>query len=181
MAEPVSIELARAQCSIAPGDETFDALLNVYILAARDWVEMRTGLLLVQREITETLDAFPCGDRGFELSWRPVTQVVGIAYTAPDESDPTLAAFTALYGKYPVRVFPASGASWPTTADNSAIIVTYTAGYADGEAPSGLVQAMLLLIGHWFQNRETVVVGVVSSEVQIAAESLCGQRRSVFC
>ena len=40
--------------------------------------------------------------------------------------------------------------------------------------PAGAMerQAMLLLIGHWYANREAVTVGVSSSEVPIAATDL---------
>lgn len=37
--------------------------------------------------------------------------------------------------------------------------------------------AMLLLIGHWYSNRESVVVGVVSSQVQLGVESLLWYRK----
>ncbi|MBY5942774.1 head-tail connector protein [Halomonas sp. DP5N14-9] len=32
--------------------------------------------------------------------------------------------------------------------------------------------AMLLLIGHWYENREAVVVGTITSEVPMAVEAL---------
>ncbi|WP_110642462.1 head-tail connector protein [Salinicola sp. CPA57] len=35
-----------------------------------------------------------------------------------------------------------------------------------------LVTAMLLLIGHWYVNRESVVVGTITSEMPMAVQSL---------
>jgi hypothetical protein len=37
----------------------------------------------------------------------------------------------------------------------------------------------LLLIGHWYANRETVVIGAASAEVPFAVEALCGQFRQM--
>lgn len=39
-------------------------------------------------------------------------------------------------------------------------------------------QAMLLLVGHWFNNREAVVIGTISSAVPLAVESLLWQRKA---
>ena len=61
------------------------------------------------------------------------------------------------------------------------VTVTYTAGYAAGEEPQSLIQAMLLLVGHFYANREAVTLGGTSSapqEVPLAVESLCNQHRA---
>ena len=39
-------------------------------------------------------------------------------------------------------------------------------------------QAALLLIGHWFANREAVVIGTISTAVPVAVESLLWTRRA---
>lgn len=39
-------------------------------------------------------------------------------------------------------------------------------------------QAMLLLVGHWFNNREAVVIGTISTAVPLAVESLLWQRKA---
>ena len=45
-----------------------------------------------------------------------------------------------------------------------------------GEVPATYKQAMMLLIGHWFENRENVVIGVVSKEIEFSYKSLiCGR------
>ena len=40
-----------------------------------------------------------------------------------------------------------------------------------------LEQAQLLLISHWYENREAVVVGSASSELPMAVEALAGPYR----
>lgn len=41
-----------------------------------------------------------------------------------------------------------------------------------GEAPASIVQAMKLMIGHWFRNRESVLVGTTAMEMPFSAKSL---------
>jgi hypothetical protein len=52
------------------------------------------------------------------------------------------------------RLLPAYGEVWPATLDGSGTVrITGTAGYADDEAPD-LDQACLMLVAHWYLNRE---------------------------
>src|SRR3546814_18653480 len=59
---------------------------------------------------------------------------------------------------------------WPAIGRNGYATVTYTAGYAPEEVPVALVQAMLLLIGHSFSNREAVSVGNTGSEIPLGVD-----------
>jgi uncharacterized phiE125 gp8 family phage protein len=43
--------------------------------------------------------------------------------------------------------------------------VTYEAGYDEMEAPEDVQQAVRMLVGHWYENRESVVVGTSSTEI----------------
>jgi uncharacterized phiE125 gp8 family phage protein len=176
MPEPVTLEMARAQCRISETDTDHDADLAIYIAAARDYVETNTRHIVMRREITEAFDGFACN---LELTFRPVVSVEGVAYVDAAGGDQSFADFTAGLGRNPVRIYRNDGASWPAARPNSSVVVTYTAGYDDPatEAP-GLIQAMLLLIGHWFANRSAV--GTVTNEIAFAVDALCGQRRPVF-
>jgi hypothetical protein len=53
---------------------------------------------------------------------------------------------------------------------------TYPAGYAGADdvwaAPADVQQAVLLLVGHWFENREAAVVGAINAEVQLGLDWL---------
>jgi uncharacterized phiE125 gp8 family phage protein len=69
----------------------------------------------------------------------------------------------------------AYGVTWPSLYGvPNAATVTFTAGYgatAD-TVPQAIKQAMLLLIGHWYIHRESVIVGAAPSEVPQAAKAL---------
>ena len=55
-------------------------------------------------------------------------------------------------------------------------IITYEAGTL--ELPATVQQAILLLVGHWYDNREAVVVGSVTSvEVGMAVKNLLNQNK----
>lgn len=44
--------------------------------------------------------------------------------------------------------------------------------------PPELDQAMLLLVAHWFQNREAAVVGTISGDLAMAVKELAGPFRT---
>lgn len=168
--EPVSLATAKAQCRVL--DDSEDNLIAAYIVAAREWVENYTGHILVRREISQSFNGF---SPYFELFHRPIVDVTGIAYADTAGTDQVLDGFAQTTGRYPFRVYPDEQ---PSVRSNSSVVVTYVAGYAEGEQPQSLIQAMLLLIGHWFANRQGVVVGDTATEVPLAVHSLCDQHRS---
>lgn len=72
----------------------------------------------------------------------------------------------------------------PTTSRRYQAV--YQAGYTvdpnDADvwpAPSDIQQAVKLLVGHWFENRESVVIGTTSSEVQQSLDWLLQAHRRV--
>lgn len=173
MTEPVSLELAKQQCRVVDADTDFDDLIESYIPAAREYVEKETGCILVQRTVSERRDCF---GSYVELSYRPVVSVDDVGYLDADGTAQTYADFVAQADRDPARVYPAIGGQFPTLSAYGGVTVTYTAGFVAGEEPPSLIQAMLLLIGHWFANREAVNIGTeVPNEVQLAVESLCGK------
>jgi len=53
---------------------------------------------------------------------------------------------------------------------DDAVRITYTAGAAS--APTAAKQTILLLVGHWFENRESVVIGGGGREIDCTVSSL---------
>lgn len=65
-------------------------------------------------------------------------------------------------------------------ADGPAVKVTYVAGVADTDVEKAIKQAILLLIGHFYANREAVVVGVaMPSKVPMAVDALIAPFRRI--
>lgn len=181
------------------------ARITKLIKAARTRVEQRTGLSLVARVVELAQDGFyadaianpspsnltgPCYTHPrILLPYGPVGDVVSVKYTDEDAALQTLATNQWRVDRYtvPPALIPAYGVTWPNTlSDVASVKVQYNAGFnADGapepqEVPDDLVQAMHLLIGHWFANREAAVTGTISSVVHLGFdECLQGYREGL--
>lgn len=70
---------------------------------------------------------------------------------------------------------------WPQTyTRDDAVRITWVAGYGTAAAvPAAIRAAALLLIGHWYANREAVNVGNITSELPIAVAALLAPFRRV--
>lgn len=179
MAEPVSLEEARAHLRVLHDDE--DGLIEGLIIAAREWVENFTGKILVRREVTQRFDRFD--PLAFLHAW-PIAPdaVLTVTYVDASGVGRTVTDARLILNNGWAQFAPAFGSRWPVTyATAGAVSVTVEAGYATpDDVPQSLKQAMLLLIGHWFANREAVNIGNISTEIPMAVDSLCRKYRSVL-
>ncbi|QUT07926.1 head-tail connector protein [Sphingobium phenoxybenzoativorans] len=166
MAEPIDLDQAKAQLRVDHGDE--DDLITGLIQAAREWVENYTGLILVQRNVTETFDSL-CKAQRLDAWPIEADASVSIAYLDGGGIQQELTDVRLLAGKRPARISAAIGAAWPTiySADD-AVAVTVQAGYPTAEAvPWALKQAILLHIQAMYDQ------GSLGSAEEAALKSLC--------
>ena len=173
-AEPVGLELMRNHCRVVADDE--DKLLQHYQLAARKMVEQSTGLSLIRVTARHRLRCWPAG-RTIELPLRPLVSVESITYLDPDgESVEWAGEWWADSDHSPGLIWLTPAAAWPGVINDrgDAITITYTAGHDPSSlpAPEQAVQAILLLVGHWYRNRESVVVGTINSDLQMGYDRL---------
>lgn len=170
----VSLAQARRQVKIEDSDTSKDAELADMIAAAQSHVEEELGYPVILQTRQTHLRGFPSGPiwigAGYDLT---VDQVQyydsnGVLQTM-NEADYIVDAVSR-----PAMIYPAVNTSWPSTQCRpGAVQITWTAGWTDStDIPAGLSRAMLLLIGHWDQNRENVVVGTISNEVDMTMRSL---------
>lgn len=174
----LSAEECRAQCRVDGADE--DNLLLGYAAAAQAWVEQFTGRWLTQRAAVAGADAWPpvCGWR---VAAGPVVSVDGIDYVdaqgAVEVLPPEDYVLAERLGVAEIRL--GSTVTPPARAADSRIGISLTIGYGAEEAPADLRVACLLLVGHYYRNREAVVVGAAPNELPLAVESLCVRHRQV--
>ncbi|MGU3456576.1 head-tail connector protein [Brevundimonas sp. M1A4_2e] len=140
--------------------EEDDELVTDLINAAIDFVEGPDGIGVALRSSTwrMSFDAFPSN---ISIALSPVKSVEAITYL--DAAGDVQTLDPDLY-HVDVDQRPALVAFHhrPTTkAVPGAVKVEFTAGYET--VPADLRQAMLLLIGHWFENREAALVGNVKT------------------
>lgn len=178
-AEVVSLDRAKAHLRVDHGDE--DELIGGLARAAErhlsgpeGWLGRSIGLqTLTLRTIAFSLCArLPCG---------PVAEVTEVAYF--DDVDGRVLVGADIYqlvdeGSVVARIELRAGRSWPFQfAPTTRVEISYVAGYPAGKAPDPLVQAMLLLIGHWYENREAAAIGQAASPLPFAVEALCATYR----
>lgn len=155
--EPVSIEEARAHLNIAEGDDTFDTELNIYIKAARGHVENHCGIKLINQTVSLKASSWCDLER---LPVAPVTAIASVKYLDTDGAEQTLDSAvyeTNLEAPLQPEVRLKVNQTWPAIrCVRDAIRLVGTAGYGAAAAavPEPIRQALLLMIGDWFRNRE---------------------------
>jgi uncharacterized phiE125 gp8 family phage protein len=121
---------------------------------------------LIDTTYEQAFDGFPKTDRlnphQSLVLWRsPLISVTSVVYTAEDGTSTTENSSNYAVDSYrkPPSVSPVYGYSWQSAQDIPAsVVVTFRAGYADAASvPEPIKQAMLLMIGAWYDNREDSV------------------------
>lgn len=155
----VTLTEAKLHCRIDGPDE--DVLLGALVKAAHDHIDGYSGVLgraLLTQTWRQDFDAFSDTMR---LPVGNLLAVSSITYYDSTNAQQTLASsvytgFSDTFGPYVTRK---PGQVWPGTYTRpDAVSVTWTAGYgpAASDVPAPVKQAALLLIGHWYANREAV-------------------------
>lgn len=170
MAEPITLTEAKQHLRME-NDSSQDTFITSLIAPARAFVERRTGYSFVSGARVFTFARW--GDY-LEIYLRPITSVTTVAYTDEEGDAATYTSYLAPLGIFPFRIFHAVGDEFPTLAEGTSITVTVAAGAVDSASQEYLIgkRAMLLLIGHWLEARETVVIGDSANEVPFAVECL---------
>lgn len=182
--EPVSLEQAKLHLHVSGADE--DSLIDSYIMAARTWIEARTKRALVTQTCEYAFDSFPCSDAPILLPRPPLRSVTSVTSYSTSDAPAVFASSNYLVdtASEPGRIALNNGASWPSDGLRAANagVVQFEAGYgAPAAVPKSVVQALLLLVGHWYAVREAVNVGNIVSEVPYAVDALLAPYLLVSC
>lgn len=160
-AEPVSLVEAKAHLRIDHTEE--DARISGLIAAAREYIERQTQKALATRDYRLTLDAFPSSS-DIRLDRGPVLSITAVLYDDADGIEQTLDPTNYVLDDVndPGWVIPVAD-GWPTTISAiNAVRIEYVAGWAAGTFPEDLKQGILLLVGHWYNNREAATGDTMS-------------------
>jgi hypothetical protein len=147
------------------------------------------------------LQSYEAGRSYIELPLGNLQAVGAVTYRTPDQTvfpftdfklsrtyDPNSGDLDAGIG----RLCLAYGKYWPTAILDVAepISIPFTAGWKDGASvPSQLKLAIMMLVAHWYRNREAVTVGnrvttipgsteavpMISTPLALAVDSLCAE------
>jgi len=178
--EPVSLADAKAYLRVQHSAE--DDLIEQIISAARDYCEQELDLAIMDQEITLKLDAFP-RNRVICLPRANLIEVVSFDYLDSAGDSQPFTDYTEDSFQTPARLVNNTG-TWPEILDNAgSITIVYRAGYGPDQTsggyppPGSILQAMRMLITHWYDNRNAVMIGATPAELQLAVASCLHKHR----
>lgn len=172
--EPIPLADAKKHLRVLGSGD--DGYITDLITSAREYAESYHAKAYANKTITAV-----AGDLEgiFKLPVSPIINLTSVTY---EDIDGDVHDVTDKYEvdnfSYPSRLLlkEAIRPEKELKAFN-AVTIVYTA----GETPSMKTkQAMLLLIGHWYENREEVIAGTSASTVPFAADALLQQERHPY-
>lgn len=198
--EPVSLPQAKQHLHLEQDFTEDDALISAYISAARLMCEQETRRVFFNQTFILTLDSFPwfrgymsgtapASNHGYMNSWqgceiklpRPscvsVESITFLDATGAVNTVPPTSYFVDVMSE-PARIVPMYNTWWSTAPLYlpGSVQITYTAGtFGDGlvinTIPATIQIAILLLVGHFYANREATSDKVLTT-IPLAVDSL---------
>jgi uncharacterized phiE125 gp8 family phage protein len=169
-----TVEQARNQCNVSHRED--DSFLKAAIAAAGQYIERQLECSIGASAYTITLDRFPVGSAPLPLPIWPIAEITAIRYVDSENEEQTLSLSTIATPANDGRTAMArkNWEPWPTTKRTpNAVEVDVTAGWSNANAiPAPLVQCALMLVAHWYLNRESVTIGHVSREMEFSVNAL---------
>lgn len=160
-----------------------DTLIDNLITAATQSCEIFTNRYFTDTVVTQYSDNW----NGINNLYKsPVSSITHIKYYDSDDSLQTWASSEYILDSsyQPARIALAVDKSFPSLSDRiNAVEVKYTVGYGSSasDVPQAIRQAVLLCVGNWYQNRQSVVTGTIASELPLSSQYLLEQYKVRVC
>ena len=162
-------------------DTTEDDWIIEAIESAHEYIEEYLGCCIAMADYRMTLDRFPRKRGSIDLPVWPVKEVANVQYVDPTGAVKSIELDKIVQpsdnGRFTLRLkdhelFPS------TRATPNAVTITFTAGWSEVEkVPKTLRRAALMLTSHWYENRETVLIGTISKEIEHGTVAMLEQLR----
>lgn len=191
--EPIGIAEVKAQARIDLTEGEEDALLEIYISAARVQIEddYCKGIQLVAATYELRLDSFPACGAAIEIPKPPLLELLSVKYLDTGGILTTLydsttspavdlgvfsAPDTGLHLPHPSKLQLASAQSWPCTLDEANTVrVQFRAGFGEPsispltppEIPAGLRAGIAVLAATLYEHREHIVIGAAVNYIDL--------------
>lgn len=172
--EPVSLAEAKAHLRI---DHTLeDALIQSLIITSRLHIEAALGLALITQSWSFFADRWPKAQR-LVMPMRPVQAIASVRLWKIDGTSmqlPGQAFFLDGQGLPARLVWQGNGPPTDPERTVNGIEVAFTAGFgaAPTDVPATIRHALLLLVAHWYENREPVEIGAEHSAIPAMVSDL---------
>tara|TARA_R100001443_G_scaffold106648_1_gene116166 strand:+ start:6628 stop:7203 length:576 start_codon:yes stop_codon:yes gene_type:complete len=161
---PVSLTEAKSHLKVDTNAD--DTYIESIIKAATQLSEEYTNRFFIDTVVTQYSSDFKEIETLFKSK---VSEVAHVKYYDSNNTLQTLSAtvYDEQLNYEPAQIQLADGQSYPAfTKRNDAVEVKYTVGYgAASDVPEIIKQAILLTIGNFYANRESVIVGRMVSEL----------------
>jgi len=163
---PVVLAEVKDQLRVEHPDD--DVLISRLIKIAVAYTDAQGALghAMIQQKWGQWVHSVP--PQSVRLTVGPVSSVTAVKYY--DEAGvlqtDTLSNYEITGTPFTTQIGPKDGFNWPVTQDRSdAIRIEYVAGYgtSPSDVPETLRHAMMLLIGHWYDNRENTMMDELSN------------------
>lgn len=164
------ISLAQAKAHLRVDHDADDDLIVDLVHAAVDEAERYCNAAFFPKSFELTLPGWPASGVIY-IPKHPLIAVGSISYRDSDGDVQTLdaSAYVVSTDTLPPMISRAYGETWPQARCHpAAVTVAFTAGYVT--VPPAALIGIKLLLGHLYENRETVVVGGQAVELPLGAQ-----------
>ena len=168
----VSTDEIKAHCHVDYSDD--DALLDRFVAAATAHLDGWTGILgrcLINQDWRQDHWYWPTC-RYLRLPFPDVSKVI-VNYYDVDNVKQTVdgSLYDLMEDESGSKIWFKDAFTYPTIYYNrrDGLQVTVTAGYgaSASDVPEAIRQAVMLLAGHWYENREAVVLGRIMAPTEL--------------
>jgi uncharacterized phiE125 gp8 family phage protein len=177
--EPLSYSDVKAYLRL--NDDSEQAFVTSLITVARQIVEGQIWRPLISQTWAMQFDYSEIGTNIYNINKAPLLSVTDVKYYDEDNTLQTLAA-----SQYEVDIYGSPARfrliNVPKLKDRmNAMQLNFTCGYTNAAAvPSPIKQAMYLIIGHLYENRQDVVTGTQVHQIPDSSKYLLEPYRNNF-
>ena len=168
---PVSLSEAKNHLKVDISDD--DNLITSLIESATQLSEEYTNRFFITTVVIQTCSTF---EESKELFKSDVSGVTTIKYYDSTNTQVTWSSANYIVANQykPCQIELADNINYPGITNRiDAIEITYNVGYGEeSTVPEAIKQAILLTIGNWYANRQSIVVGRTFSELSQSAKWL---------
>tara|TARA_R110000744_G_scaffold34515_2_gene80349 strand:+ start:578 stop:1162 length:585 start_codon:yes stop_codon:yes gene_type:complete len=175
---PITLTEVKAHLRVEHTDD--DTYINSLIAAVVGFTDVQGAL--GRAMITQTWQQYVSPKpKTVTLLATPVQSVVSVKYYDIDgalQTD-TLSNYDVFGSPDFTTIRPKKTKAWPDTQiRDDAIIIEYVIGYGSAsDVPATTKHAMLMLVGHWYDNRENELIGTISKTLPYGFEELISIER----
>jgi len=180
---PISLTEVKEQLRVESTDDDTMLTRLIDVAVAYTDVQGALGQAMISQKWAQWINSTP--PQSVSLILGPVQGVTAVKYYDLDgtlQTD-TLANYEVFGTQFATQISPKEGFSWPVAQDRQdAIKIEYEIGYGDAasDVPQTIRHALMLLVSHWYENREPELIGTISKELPFGFEPLLNMHRNAW-